>query len=169
MLAAGHHVERLLDTDDARQALRAARAGQKAEVDLGQPALRRRHGDPVVAAQRDLEAAAQRGAMDRRDEWLACALDRILDLDQARRGRRLAELGDVGAGDERLAVADEHDRLGLRIGDGLADAVQDTDTHLLRQRVDGRIVDRQDRDVTVGGELDHGVDGCHGRGDYPLG
>ena len=44
-----HHLERLGDPDEAGQALRAARAGQQAEVDLGQAELRRVDSDAVVA------------------------------------------------------------------------------------------------------------------------
>ena len=43
---------------DARQALRAAGAGQQAELHLGQRDLRAGGGDAVVAAERELEAAA---------------------------------------------------------------------------------------------------------------
>ena len=39
VLAAGHHLQRLLDADDARQPLRAAGAGQQAEVHFRQAAF----------------------------------------------------------------------------------------------------------------------------------
>jgi hypothetical protein len=107
--AAGHHLQRLLGADDARQALRAAGAGQQAEVHFGQAALGRRHGHAVVAAQRHLEAAAERGAVDRGDDGLVRSRSSCTSASRA--PRRLAELGDVGAGDEGAAVADQHDRL----------------------------------------------------------
>ena len=80
---AGHdHLERLLDADDARQALGAAGAGQEAELDLRQAELRGRHGDAVVAGQRHFEAAAERRAVDRGDDRLGAALDRGLNVEQ---------------------------------------------------------------------------------------
>ena len=93
--------------------------GSRPSFTSGRPHLRRRHGDAVVAGQRDFEAAAERGAVDRGDDRLRRALDRVARA-SARLGasRRLAELGDVGAGDEGAAVADQHDRLGRRIGNG---------------------------------------------------
>ena len=70
--------------------------------------------DPVVAGERDLEAAAERGAVDRRDDRLAerlQAAQRRLDLAHAagelggvvRRDR--AEVVEVAAGEEGLLGA----------------------------------------------------------------
>ena len=75
------HLQRLLDADDARQPLRAAGAGQQAELDLGQAELARtgrRRGSG--SAERDLEAAAERRAVDRGDDRLGAALDRVLHV-----------------------------------------------------------------------------------------
>ena len=60
----------------------AAAAGQQAEGDLGQAELRLRvvERDAVVAGERDLEAAAERGAVERGD-------DRLAERLQARAGR----------------------------------------------------------------------------------
>ena len=77
-IARGDHLERRPHADQARQPLRATRAGQEPELDLGQPALRRRHGHPVVAGQRDLEPAAERGAVDRGHDRLLALLDRLI-------------------------------------------------------------------------------------------
>jgi hypothetical protein len=71
------HVGRHLERDDARQSLRAAGAGQDAELDLGQRDLRAGSGHAKMAAKRQLEAAAHRNAVDRRDDRLARPLDRI--------------------------------------------------------------------------------------------
>ena len=90
------HFERLPDPGDARQPLRAARAGQQAELDLGRAKLRRRNRDAIMARQRDLEPAAERGAVDRRYDRLHAILDAVDHLRQPRHHRRLAELGDVG-------------------------------------------------------------------------
>ncbi len=149
LLAGRHHLERQLRSDEAWQALRTAGTGQEAELDLGQAELRRADGDAVMADERDLEAAAERGAVDRGDDRLRAVLDRRLDVGQRDAARRLAELTDVGPGDEGTAGADQDDRpnrgIGDRRGDGRREAVAD----LGRQRVDRRRVQRHDADVAV--------------------
>ena len=79
-LAGDDHLQRLLRSDQARQALRAAGAGQEAELDLGQADARRRGSDPEMAGERQLEAAAERGAVQGRDDRLRHRLDRGDDL-----------------------------------------------------------------------------------------
>ena len=76
-IALGGHLERELDAGDARQALGAAGAGEEAELDLGQAELRRGDGDAIMAGERDLAAAAERGAMDRGDHRLVERFDLI--------------------------------------------------------------------------------------------
>ncbi len=97
VLAGGDHLERQLRADDARQALRPAGTGEQAELDFGQAELRRDDGDAVVADERDLEPAAERGAVDRGDDRLRAVFDRRLHVGERRPARRLAEFGDVGA------------------------------------------------------------------------
>ena len=97
-VAGDDELQRPFRPDQARQALRAAGARQEAELDLGQADAGAGRGDAVMAAERELEAAAERRAVDRRDDRLADALDRLDDLDQPGRAARLAELRDVGAG-----------------------------------------------------------------------
>ena len=66
-----------LDADHARQPLRAAGAGQDAELHLRQARSRRRGvRHPKVAAHRELQPAAHAGAADRGDDRLAARLDR---------------------------------------------------------------------------------------------
>ena len=72
-VAAHDHLERLGHADEARQALRPAGSRQDAELDLGEPALRAAHGDAVVAAERELEAAAERRAVQGGDDRLRAA------------------------------------------------------------------------------------------------
>ncbi len=67
-------VERVLRTGEARQALRAAGAGQDAEMDLGQADARGRQRHAIVRAQRRLQAAAQRRAVQGRDDDLGAVL-----------------------------------------------------------------------------------------------
>ena len=79
-------------------------------------------GDAVVAGERELEPAAEAGAVDRRDHGLGQGLDpadHLLPLEaQPLRlglGGERGELLDVGAGDEGVGLAgDEHD--GLDVG-----------------------------------------------------
>ena len=111
MATGGDQVQRGGGAGEAGQALRAAAAREQAQVDLRQADLRRGRGDPVVGAERDFEAAAQRGAVDGCDDGLGGIIQ-----DGEDRGSRVlrgvaAELGDVRAGDEGAAGADEHDGL----------------------------------------------------------
>ncbi len=104
-------VERLLDADEPRQPLRAAGAGNEAELDFGQAAFRRRGGDAIMRGQRHLEPAAERRPVQRRHDRLRGVLDRIEHIRQIGRGGRLAEFGNVGAGDEGASGAYDDDRL----------------------------------------------------------
>ena len=71
MRAGQHQVHRLGLADRARQALRAAGAGDDAELDLGLAELGAVGGDDEVAHHRQLAAAAEREAGDRGDHRLA--------------------------------------------------------------------------------------------------
>jgi hypothetical protein len=143
-----HHLERLRHADQTREPLRTSGAGQQAEVDLGEPELRGRERDAVVGAQRDLEAAAERGPVDRSDHRDGTVLHRCLGVGQARPARLAAELADVGAGDERPALADQHDRRRAAV-DGLRHALGEPLAHVPAQRVHGRVVDHDHGDVAV--------------------
>ena len=71
--------------------------------------------DPVVAGERDLEAAAERRAVDRRDERLAALLHAVEPLVRAARDRlgllrrHPDDLVEVGAGDERVGLGARED------------------------------------------------------------
>ena len=102
----------LLGADELRDELRPAPAGDEAEEDLRTSEVADRRGDrPVVAVQRDLDAAADRGAVDRGDgdeRELADPAEELVARFAAEPralGRDLSELADVGADgeDERLA------------------------------------------------------------------
>src|SRR5207249_9442345 len=81
---------------------------------------------------------------------------------EAGRLRRLAELRDVGAGDEGPSGAgDDHGAHG-RVGGRLLDAVVQPLAYVLAQRVDGGIADREDRDAAPAVQVDGLGDGCHG-------
>ncbi len=118
-IAGNDHLHRLLRTDQPRQALSAARARQQAELDLGQADPRSRDGDAEMAGQRQLEAAAQGGAVQCGDDRLRHRLDLGDDLAEARGLRRLAEFGDVGAGEKGPSGAGDHRRPHRLVGFGL--------------------------------------------------
>ena len=156
-----NNVERLLDADETRQALGAARAGNKSELDLGQAAFGGRHGDPIMRRQRDLKSSAERGSVQRGDDRLRRVLDPIEDVRKIGRGGRLAELGDVGAGDKGSPGANDHDRLDRVVRLCCLHASLQAVANRLGQRVDRRGVDRDGRDVSVDRELGDGIDGGH--------
>ncbi len=109
-----------------------------------------------MARQRDFAATAKRGAVDRGDNRLVARVHHVDDFVQRCARRRLAEFGDVGAGEERLAIAADHHCLDRRIVDALADARVKAVTHPRAQRVHrGRIGD-DDENVVVAFEADGG-------------
>ncbi len=156
-IALRHHLERERHARDARQPLGAAGAGEQAELDLGQPELGRGEGDPVMARQRDFAAAAERGAVDRRDHGLFERLDPVDENRQRRIDHRLAEFGDVGAREEGLALAGDDHGLDRGVGRGLRDGGVDPLAHRAAERVHRRIVRQDDEDVAValGGDDGH--------------
>ena len=68
-----------------------------------------------MASERQLEATAERGAMQGRDDGLRHRLDRGDDLGEARGLRRFAEFGNVGAGEKGATSAGDHHRLGSSV------------------------------------------------------
>jgi hypothetical protein len=145
--AADDHVERRLRTDEARQALRAAAARDDADQDFRLSDPGARHGDAVVAGERNLEPAAERIAVDRGGDRLLARIEDVvhpLPRDRARPVR--AELTNVGAGNEGAAGADQYHRFDRRVGVAALDTGDDALGHTRRQCVDRRIVDRDDAD-----------------------
>jgi len=132
-----------------RQALRAAGAGQQAELHLRQPHLRAGPGCTGVAAQRQFQPAAQRDALDGGNHGHRHVLDGGDDLAQVGILHRAPELGDVGAAAERPRRASQHDcpQAGLP-----AQRVQRRHDALAQrqpQRVHRRVVHRDHGDVAV--------------------
>ena len=153
-ITADDHRERLVDADETRQALRAASTRNEAELDLGLAEPRRLHRDAPVTRHRQLEPAAERGAVNGGDDRLRAALDDVLHLGERRLLRRLAEFGDVGAGDERAPGACDDDRGGPGIAGRLVDRVAQALTNVMTERVDRRIVHGHDRDAALTIEAD---------------
>ena len=156
-VTADDHLDRQFRTDRARQPLGATGARQQAEFDLGQAEPCLFGGDAEMTGERYFETAAERGAVYSGDDRLRRVLHRHQHFMQAGRLRRLAEFGDVGAGDEGAAAAGQHDGLHLGIGDRRLHAFENTAAHGGAQRVDGRTVDRDDGNDVTTLELDHFV------------
>ena len=153
---AGHdHRQRFGDADDARQTLRAARPGEQAKLHFGQAQLGRSRGDAVMAAKRDLQPTAERGAMDRGDHRLAALFDGVDDGGEAGFHRRLAEFGDVRPGEEGAPGRADDDGANGVIGRCLRHRIGQAGAHLRRQGVHGRIVRRDDQNVAVALRADH--------------
>ena len=170
------------DPEAAHHAHHSAAGGQEPQPGLRQAELAARHirDDPVVAGQRQLQAAAERGPVDRRHHRLAQGLQRAqlrLDAIQVRRepgrvgGLQAQQLMEVTAGEERLLRRGEH-----HPGDVFAfpleprDGVAQRGHEPLGQRVGGlgRVVHGEDDDaVRVGLPADdlgvgHGGNGLLG-------
>jgi hypothetical protein len=109
-----------------------------------------------VRGQRDLEPAAERGAVDRDDHGLDRILDALADFRKRRRLCGLAELADVRAGNEITAGADdEHDGDGV-VGLRRADRLEQTVPYVRAEGVDRRVVDRDDENVVAACRRDGG-------------
>ncbi len=141
VLAAEHQLGRGLHAHQARRALRAAGAGQQAQIHLGQAQFGTGQGDTEMRGHGDFEPTAQGRAVDGGDHQLGARLHAIEHIGQRGRHGRLAELADVGAGDEGLALADDEHGLERRVLLQLLHRRQQAGTHALAQGVDGRVVD----------------------------
>ena len=100
-----------------------------------------------MTAERELESATERHALDRGDHWLARAFDRV---DQVPEGRRLqhlwgVEFTNVGAGAERAVGTDQHDGLGDSVVERTLQRCHQVAPQRETQAVDGRILEREDR------------------------
>ncbi len=163
VLSARHHLQCLLNTGDAGQTLRSACTRKQADVHFRQTAFRARHGDAVMRAQRHFQTAAQRRAVDRSDNGLRRLLYFFLHVEQAGAFHLAAEFGDVGAGDERLALADQHDGFDGWIGLRLLKALEQPVAHSSRQRIHWRRVERDDGDLAIVRKISDRIDGRHVR------
>jgi len=158
--AAEHQVQRGLCADQAGCALRATGARQQAQLHFGQAQLGVCRGDARVGRQGHLQATAQRRAVDGGHDRLVAGLDGVADLGQPRVFRGLAELADVGAGDEGPAFAHDDDGVHGRVGLSQAQALHQALAHGPAQGVDRRVGDREHGDVLGHGEANgQGVGG----------
>ena len=168
LAAVEQHLEAGLQPEHARDALGAAAARQYAEADFRQADARLRivRRDPVMAAQRGLVAAAERMAVDRRDEGLAAGLHRPADpVEHQELGQQgldaqiLEEAVDIGAGDEIVLGRGDDDALHRVVGDDPFDLGPEAGYRGLVHHVDRTVRDVpcDDRDaVAVDAGLEHG-------------
>jgi hypothetical protein len=156
---AGDHLQSHLDRQDARQALRATSAGDQTNVHLRQGHLHARGHHPVVATQRQFQAAAHHHTVDGGNDRLAAGFEGRDDGMQTRLGKRgrRAELANVGTTAKHLTPADDHHRLHAGVSLGLLKALKNTAAGAVPQTVDGRVVQGDDGDAAV--DL---VGGAHG-------
>ena len=150
------HLERLGLAHQPRQPLRAAEAGDDPEVDLRLAERRRLGREPEVARHRQLTAAAEGDAVDRRDRGRArrlhLAQHRVAAVQQARAGGgvHLRELLDVGAGGEREDVRGrDHHRADLGARVAVLPQLAELGDHLRAERVGRRPVEPHDRDLAA--------------------
>ena len=80
---------------------------------------------------------------------------------EARGLRRLAEFGDVGAGEKGAPGAGDHHRLDSVVVAGLAQRLDEPGADFVLQRVDRRIIGGDDRDPALAAKIDAGVDIAH--------
>ena len=141
--------------------LRSARARDQPELDLRQAEPRALPRDPVVAAERKLEPAAERKPVDRRHDRLVHRLDRPDQVDQRGRHARLAELGYVGTRGEGALTPGQHHRPRATILPGFRERLHHAFPQRMAERVDWRVLQRDQRDVAVPPIIHDLVDAAH--------
>jgi hypothetical protein len=149
MAAAQHQIERGPRADKTRRALRATRTRQEAERQFGQAESRVGERSPVVRGECNFKAAAKRRAAYRRDDWLATRFNLVADDRQRRRQRRLAELLDVRAANEVAPCSQQQYGVDAGVLFGGFDGVAECATHGHAERIDGGIVDSNDKNAIV--------------------
>ncbi len=152
------HVQRPLDADQARQALRAAGARQEAQLDLRQRDLRARDGHAVMTGQSQFETAAHTDTIDAGNHGLAQSFDRASERGKIRLRQRLGptELADVGAAGKALRRTHQNDCLDGVVRLGTLQRAQQCAPQFRAETVHRRIVEREDRDAVGDSEIDSG-------------
>ena len=159
VLAAEHHGRGRLHAHQARCALRAARAGQQAQVHFGQAQGGGRQREAVVGRHGNFQPAAQSSTVQHGHHGLVRAFDGAADLRQRRRHGRLAKFANVCPGNEGLACAHQqhcgHGCIGLR----LLHSGQQALAHGGAKGVDRWVVDGDHQHVTMQGGGNNGSGG----------
>ena len=159
VLTAEHEAGSSLHAHQARCALRAARAGQQAQVHFGQAHRGGGQCQAVVGRQGHFQPATQRCAVQHGHHGLVRAFDGAADLRQRRRHGRLAKFANVCPGNEGLACAHQqhggHGCIGLRLLHGGQQAL----AHGGAEGVDRWVVDGDHQHVTMQGGGNNGRGG----------
>jgi hypothetical protein len=157
--AGENHVERCLQSDSSRQALRSAHSRNESQLDFrqGKRRLRMVGADAIAASEGELESSAYACTVNRRDGGNAKFLqtiDPFLSKSAQTLGvlvrAEIRELFDVGAGDEHIGFAgDEHQSLDEEIARHADEDLLELGGERGAQRVDRlvRLIDRDDEDV----------------------
>ncbi len=148
--SSGHqHIDRLRQTHQPGQPLRALGSGDHPDRDLRHAHLGVAHGDAIVRGHGDFNAASERGPMHRDDRRFRAVLDRGQQRVQIGALARRREFGQVGSGDEGLTGADDddgvHRGVGLRFLDGGREAFRDARGN----GVDRGVIDCDDGNLAV--------------------
>jgi hypothetical protein len=150
-------LERAFDPDQARHALRPPGAGDDAERDFGHRETRVGQGDAIVQGERDLDPATHHRTVQGGDRRNGQGLETIEETAVGLLLGRPPEFCDVGAGEERVAGAEQHQAPDVMLGfqriEHLQEALADRDI----DRVDGRVIDREHDEVTLPRHGDEGA------------
>jgi hypothetical protein len=157
--ARGDKVERGGNTDQPRCALGSARAGDDPERHLGKAKHHPVDGHPCMGGKRHLKPAAQGDAVQDRHNRGRAVLDHLANLRQPGLRRRLAELANIGARDERPPAPVKRDGPDAPIGIEPAQRRHQPRPECGRGGIHRRVVDRDERGLAVPFDIDRV---CHG-------
>jgi len=104
-----HQAQGIRGTDQTRQPLGAAGAGQQAQIDLGQAQQGAGIGNAVMRRQRQFQTAAKGSAVQGRDHGFRAGFDQPGELAEAHRKIGFAKLGNIGTGGKAPALPAQHD------------------------------------------------------------
>jgi len=149
-LAERAHAQCQFDPGQSRQPLRTARSRDQTELHLRLTHLRVRCRHAVVAGHRGLEAAAQRRAMNRGDHRFRAVLDVVQQWIQRRQGQ-FQKLANIGARDKGSPGTHEHYGTNLTVAFQSFHGLLQLQRNRSAQRVDRRVVDREDAHCTPAG------------------
>ncbi len=139
--SAGDHVERDQRSGQSRRALRAAGARDQADAHFRKADGAIRRDNARVADQREFVAAAERGAVDRRDDRLATGVERVQHGADRWPWQSVIEFADIRAGDEGASLAGDDRGAQARIGGKFGECRDQTLAHGKRQGVHRWMID----------------------------
>lgn len=158
--AAGQNqVEREVYANQPRKTLCPKRSRQEAQLYFRKAELRSRGRHAPVARQCQLQAAAKHRAVQGSDHRpLLCLQSCQQRIERRRRERTVVEGGDIAARHEGTAVAGDDQGAGRTVGLEQIKCLGEASNDGRRNRIHGRVVDAQHRDVATAHES-HGFPG----------